>query len=134
MGNRNQPILFFQPLFGNVDINGRNSRWLHHDKCLLSTIGRFCLVPMTSWNWTKHPRTYIYSQTSLKRIRAQFHKAAKHKNFHNEISSLIKTGLPTKFPVNHVEIWLVILFESRQTFHAKRIVGLSSSMKLGPGA
>ena len=30
--NRNQTVLFFQPRFGNIDINGRNSRWLHHDK------------------------------------------------------------------------------------------------------
>ena len=33
--NRNQTILFFQPRFGNIDINGRNSRRLHHDKGLL---------------------------------------------------------------------------------------------------
>ena len=36
-------------------------------------------------------------------------------------------------PENHVEILLVILFLSRQKFHAKQIVVLSSSMKLGPG-
>ena len=32
-----------------------------------------------------------------------------------------------------MEIWLVILFLSRKKFHAKQIVVLSSSMKLGPG-
>lgn len=36
-------------------------------------------------------------------------------------------------PKNHVEIWLVILFLSRQKFHAKQIFVPSSSMKLGPG-
>ena len=40
-----------------------------------------------------------------------------------------KTGLPTKFQFN-----LVILFLSRKRFHAKQIVVLSSSMKLGPDA
>ena len=29
---RNQAILFFQPRFGNIDISGKNSRWLHHDR------------------------------------------------------------------------------------------------------
>ena len=44
------------------------------------------------------------------------------------------TGIQLMFahPDNHVEIWLVILFLSRQTFHAKQILVLSSSMKLGP--
>ena len=32
-----------------------------------------------------------------------------------------------------MEIWLVILFLSRQKFHAKHIFVLSSFMKLGPG-
>ena len=32
--NRNQTILFFQPRFGNIDINSRNSRWLHCNKDL----------------------------------------------------------------------------------------------------
>ena len=32
-----------------------------------------------------------------------------------------------------MEIWLVILFLSRKTFHAKQTFVLSSSMKLGPG-
>ena len=35
VANRNQTILFFQPRFGYIDINGRNSRWLHHDICPL---------------------------------------------------------------------------------------------------
>ena len=35
--NRNQTILFFQPRFGNIDVNGGNSRWLHHAKGLLQT-------------------------------------------------------------------------------------------------
>ena len=81
-------------------------------------------------------------------IWAQFHRAAKHKAKH-EISSLITTGLPTKFhffciflvtgiqllfahPENHVKIWLVILFLSRKESHTKQIFVLSSSMKLGP--
>ena len=34
---------------------------------------------------------------------------------------------------NHVEIWLEILFLTRQTFHAKQFFVLSSSMKLDPG-
>ena len=33
--NTNQTNLFFQPRFGYIDINGRNSRWLHHDNVLL---------------------------------------------------------------------------------------------------
>ena len=32
-----------------------------------------------------------------------------------------------------MEIWLVILFLSRKTFHAEQIFVLSSAMKLGPG-
>ena len=36
-------------------------------------------------------------------------------------------------PENHVEIWLVFLFLSREKCHARQIVVLSSSMKLGPG-
>ena len=32
---RNQTILFFQPLFGNIVINGRSSRWLRCDKGIL---------------------------------------------------------------------------------------------------
>ena len=36
-------------------------------------------------------------------------------------------------PENHVEVLLVIRFLSRKKFHAKQIVVLSSSMKLGPG-
>ena len=32
---RNQTVLCFQPRFGNIDINGRSSRWLHRDKGLL---------------------------------------------------------------------------------------------------
>ena len=32
--NRNPTILFFQPRFGNIDINGRKSRWLQHGKGL----------------------------------------------------------------------------------------------------
>ncbi len=48
---------------------------------------------------------------------------------------LLVTGsqLLFAYPENHVEIWLVILFLSRKKFHAKQIVVLSSSMKLGPG-
>ena len=37
------------------------------------------------------------------------------------------------YPENHMEIWLEILFLWRQKFHAKLIVVLSSSVKLGPG-
>ena len=61
----------------------------------------------------------------------------------------MKTGLLTKFsfvayclllifgcffayPENHVENWLVILFLSRQKFHAKQMLVLSRSMKLAP--
>ena len=33
--NRNQTILFFQPRCDNIDINRRNSRWLHDDKGLI---------------------------------------------------------------------------------------------------
>ena len=48
---------------------------------------------------------------------------------------LLASGIQLLFayPENHVEIWLVILFLSRQKFHAKQIFVLSSSMKLGPG-
>ena len=66
-----------------------------------------------------------------------------------EVSSLIKTGLPTQFPrdfqhkqttanyqkraiCNKRKFWLVILFLSRMKFHAKQIFVLSGSMKLGP--
>ena len=35
---RNQTILFFQPRFGNIYINGRNSRWLHNDKDLFGPL------------------------------------------------------------------------------------------------
>ena len=31
-------MFFFQPRFGNIGINGRNSRWLHNYKALLATI------------------------------------------------------------------------------------------------
>ena len=44
------------------------------------------------------------------------------------------TQLLFTYPENHVEIWSVILFLSREKFHAKQIVMLSSSMKLGSGA
>ena len=78
---------------------------------------------------------------------AQFHRAvSKAQKFaKHEISSLIKTGLPTKFPfvayclflvfsccLFILKIWLVILFLSRKKFHAKQIFVLSSSMKFGP--
>ena len=36
--NRNQTILLIQPRYGNIDINGWNSRWLHHDKGLLNRL------------------------------------------------------------------------------------------------
>ena len=36
------------------------------------------------------------------------------------------------YPKNQVEIWLVILFLSRQKIHAMNIFVLSRSMKLGP--
>ena len=78
---------------------------------------------------------------------AQFHRAAKHTNLlsmkikfldkkqvTNQISiccKLLVTGGPIQlllaYPGNHVEIWLVILFLSRQKFHAKQILMLSSS-------
>ena len=47
---------------------------------------------------------------------------------------LLVTGIQLLFayPENHMEIWLVIMFLSRQKFHAKQIFVLSSSMKLGP--
>ena len=56
----------------------------------------------------------------------------------NQISicyTLLVTGIQLFFayPGNHVKIWFEILFLSRQTFHAKQIFVLSSSMKLGPG-
>ena len=35
--NKNQAILFFQPRFGNIDINGRKPKWLHHDRSILNT-------------------------------------------------------------------------------------------------
>ena len=35
LANRNQTILFLQPRFGYIDVNGYNSIWLHHDKGLL---------------------------------------------------------------------------------------------------
>ena len=49
-------ILFlFQPRFGNIDSNGRNSRWLHHYKSLYPsylslkalqhTVFSFCIAP-----------------------------------------------------------------------------------------
>ena len=46
---------------------------------------------------------------------------------------LLVTGnqLLFAYPKNHVEMWVVILFWARQTFHAKQIFVLSSSMKLG---
>ena len=34
--------------------------------------------------------------------------------------------------MQQMEIWSVILFLSRETFHAKKVFVLSSSMKLGP--
>ena len=37
---RNQTFLFFQLRCGNIDINGRNSRWLHRDKRLLIVVQR----------------------------------------------------------------------------------------------
>ena len=60
------------------------------------------------------------------------------KNFFLEISIwciLIVTGIQLLFayPKKQVDIWLVILFLSRQKFHAKQIFVLSSSMKLGSG-
>ena len=47
---------------------------------------------------------------------------------------LLVTGIQLLFvhTENHVEIWSAILFLSGQTFHAKQICVLSSSMKLGP--
>ena len=47
---------------------------------------------------------------------------------------LLVTGVQLLFayPKNHVENWLVILFLSREKFHAKQILLLSSAMKLGP--
>ena len=42
---RNQTILFFQPRFGYIDIIGKKSRWLHHDKGLLhKTYNKKCFV------------------------------------------------------------------------------------------
>ena len=47
---------------------------------------------------------------------------------------LLVTGIQLMFayPGNHVKIWLVILFLSRQKCYAKQMFVLSSSMKLGP--
>ena len=81
--------------------------------------------------------------------RAQFHRAAQHKNLlsikffldknriTNQVSIcciLLVTGIQLLFanPENHREVWLVTLFILMQTFHAKQIVVLSSSMILGP--
>ena len=48
---------------------------------------------------------------------------------------LLVTGIQLLFayPENHMVVVLVILFLSRQKFHAKQIFVLSSSLKLGPG-
>ena len=82
-------------------------------------------------------------------IWAQFHEAFKHKiclawNFfldENKITSqiwicrvLLVTGIRLLFAYtgNRVEIWLVILFLLRKTFHAKQIFVLTAGfMKLG---
>ena len=52
-------------------------------------------------------------------------------NFHCCIFLVTGIQLLFAYPENHVEIMLVILFLSRQKFHAKQIFVLSSSMKLG---
>ena len=48
---------------------------------------------------------------------------------------LLVTGIQLLFayPENHVDIWLVIMFLSRQKCHAMQMFMLSSCMKLGPG-
>ena len=58
--NRNQTILFFQPRFGYIDINGENSRWLHHDKGLYTVPSPFKTSQLTfiteafSTAWNQH--------------------------------------------------------------------------------
>ena len=36
-------ILFFQPRIGNIDINGKFSRWMHNDKRSISITARHWL-------------------------------------------------------------------------------------------
>ena len=101
----------------------------------------FCLSSQWGVWWRTQPATGSVSQwhcmihgTLPNNVsRAQFHRAAQHENLLSiDISSLIKIGLPTKFqivayclllidiqllfahPETHVEIWLVILFLSKQ--------------------
>ena len=54
-------------------------------------------------------------------------------NFHCCIFLVTGIQLLFAYPENHVEIWLVILFLSREKFLAKQIFVLSISIKLGPG-
>ena len=52
--NRNQTILFFQPRFDNIDINSRNSRWLHIDKGLYHVrylVREWHCPPMFPYTW-----------------------------------------------------------------------------------
>ena len=94
------------------------------------------------------PFSVCWSLRWVSTTRGEFHRAAKHKNLlsmkslpwynqdyqpklhvlHNVFSwCLLKINSE-----NQVGIWLVILFLSRQKFHAKQIFVLSSSMKSGP--
>ena len=58
--NRNQTILFFQSRFGNTDINGRNTKWPHHDKLpLLNQVLqglRWKHPAIWSWDMDNNPK------------------------------------------------------------------------------
>ena len=58
LANRNQTILFFQPRFGYIDINGKNSRWLHHAYGLLEV--SLTLALQFALLATKLSATYLF--------------------------------------------------------------------------
>ena len=67
--NRNQTLSFFKPLFDNVDINGRNSKWQHHDKMSIEPVEQqkrlginsytFRHTELSSWLWLR-----LYKRTN----------------------------------------------------------------------
>ena len=67
--NRNQTILFIQPRFGYIDINGRNSRWPHHDSLRPSVIFEPCLFWYATFELLSvFPRSLLTSSTYRAKI------------------------------------------------------------------
>ena len=62
---RSQTIWFFQPRFGNIDINWRNSRWLHRDKGHPGNyfILHVCIAKYFDWTVLVHTECLYWEAT-----------------------------------------------------------------------